>query len=204
MSRVVISTLVEGQGEVAAVPVLLRRMATEIAPELWVDLPRPYRIGRGGLLAPGGVERAVAALAMQSDPGGAVLVLVDADDDCPADLGPRLLDRIATAGVGGACSVVVANREFEAWFIAAAPSLQGKRGLASELPLPADPERPRDCKGWLSEHRVDKRSYKPAADQAALAAAFDLHMARKNAPSFDKLWRDLERLLREAADGPSR
>jgi hypothetical protein len=26
---------------------------------------------------------------------------------------------------------------------------------------------------------------------------FDLHLARKNAPSFDKLWRDIERLLTE-------
>jgi hypothetical protein len=54
---------------------------------------------------------------------------------------------------------------------------------------------PRDCKGWLSAHRTDGRAYKPASDQAALAAAFDLRMARANSPSFAKLWRDLERLL---------
>jgi hypothetical protein len=71
--------------------------------------------------------------------------------------------------------------------------------LTAELPQPADPELPRDCKGWLSQHRVDRHDYKPTADQAALAAAFDLRLARKNSPSFDKLWRDLERMLREAA-----
>lgn len=93
--------------------------------------------------------------------------------------------------------MVLATREFEAWFLAAAPSLSGLRGLAADLPLPADAERPRDCKGWLTDHRLDGRSYQPASDQAALAAVFDLAMARKHAPSFDKLWRDMARLLRE-------
>lgn len=32
-------------------------------------------------------------------------------------------------------------------------------------------------------------------DQPALAALFDLDQARRGAPSFDKLWRDLARLL---------
>ncbi|WP_432978099.1 hypothetical protein [Dactylosporangium sp. CA-233914] len=92
----------------------------------------------------------------------------------------------------------MANREFEAWFLASAPSLSGQRGLAKDLAVPADAEQPRDCKGWLSERRVDGRPYKPTADQAALAAVFDIRLARENSPSFDKLWRDVERLLREA------
>ncbi|WP_349817016.1 hypothetical protein [Frankia sp. Cppng1_Ct_nod] len=79
--------------------------------------------------------------------------------------------------------------------MAAAPSLSGQRGLAQGLERPVDGEKPRDCKGWLSAHRTDGRSYKPASDQAALAALFDLRMARENSPSFDKFWRDVEQLL---------
>lgn len=199
MSHLMIATVVEGQGEVAAVPVLLRRMVAEIAPEVWVELPRPYRVGRGSLLAPYGLERVVAAVAEQGGPTAGTLVLLDADDDCPADLGPQLMARVHTARPDRAGSVVLANREFEAWFLAAAPSLCGQRGLAPNLTLPADAELPRDCKGWLSDRRVDGRSYKPTTDQAALTAVFDMQMARKNSPSFDKLWRDVERLLREAA-----
>ena len=199
MTRVVISALVEGQGEVAAMRVLLPRIAAEVAPHVWLKVPEPYRMPRGRLLLPGGLERAVAALAEQSGQGGGVLVLLDADDDCPAELGPGLLERATAAGRPGSRSVVVANREFEAWFLAAAPSLRGQRGLAADLSLPPDPEKARDCKGWLSDHRVDNRAYKPAADQAALAARFDLQMARKHSPSFDKLWRDVKRLLLEVA-----
>jgi hypothetical protein len=65
MSGAVIATVVEGQGEVAAVPVLLRRMVAEIAPEVALDLPRPYRLGRGTILAPLGIERVVSAVAEQ-------------------------------------------------------------------------------------------------------------------------------------------
>ncbi|MFI5906289.1 DUF4276 family protein [Dactylosporangium sp. NPDC051541] len=198
MSLAMIATVVEGQGEVAAVPVLLRRMIAEIAPELWVDLPRPYRVGRDSLIAPYGLERTIGALAEQGGPGTGLLVLLDADDACPATLGPQLLARVRETRPDRPGSVVLANREFEAWFLASAPSLRGHRGLANDLTLPADAERPRDCKGWLSERRVDGRPYKPTADQAALAALFDMRLARENSPSFDKLWRDVERLLREA------
>lgn len=197
MKHVVIATVVEGQGEVAAVPVLLRRMAALIDPEVWLELPRPYRVGRGALLAPHGLERAIAAVAEQGGSDSRMLVLLDADDDCPAALGPQLLQRIQATRPDRPGSVVLATREFEAWFLASAPSLSGVRGLAMGLPLPPDPEQPRDGKGWLSAHRVDGRSYKPASDQAALAATFDLELARKNSPSFDKLWRDLERLLQQ-------
>jgi hypothetical protein len=92
--------------------------------------------------------------------------------------------------------MVLANREFEAWFLAGASSLSGHRGLADDLQVPVEPEKPRDCKGWLSANRTDGHSYKPAADQGALAAALDLGLARANSESFDKLWRDLARLLR--------
>lgn len=195
MDRVTIATVVEGHGEVAAVPVLLRRMAAEIAPEVRLELPRPYRVGRDTLLAPYRLERVVAALTAQHGPEAGLLVLLDADDDCPAELGPQLLARLQAARPDRSGAVVLANREFEAWFLAAAPSLAGTRGLPDGLAPPADPELPRDCKGWLTEHRVDGHGYKPASDQAALAARFDLRLARKGAASFDKLWRDVERLL---------
>jgi hypothetical protein len=199
MNRAMIATVVEGQGEVAAVPVLLRRMAAEIAPEVVLDLPRPYRVGRDSLLVNNGIERAVAAVAEQGDRVPGVLVLLDADDDCPATLGPVLLARAVSARPDRARSVVLANREFEAWFLAAAPSLAGHRGLPRGLAAPKNAEVPRDCKGWLSRQRTDGHDYKPVADQAALTAVFDMALARQNSPSFDKLWRDVDRLITEVA-----
>jgi len=90
--------------------------------------------------------------------------------------------------------IVIANREFEAWSLAAAESLAGRRGLRPDLQAPADPESIRDAKGWLSQ-RMSAR-YSGTIDQPALAATMDLALARERSPSFDKLVRDLERLLR--------
>ncbi|MEV7230069.1 DUF4276 family protein [Polymorphospora sp. NPDC051019] len=195
MTEVRIATIVEGQGEVAAVPELVRRVVAEIDPGIWVNSPPPFRIGRNSLIRPGGIERAVEALVERVGPAAGVLVLLDADDDCPAKLGPELVIRAKQARSDITVATVLANREFEAWFLAAAPSLSGLRGLGPNLQRPANLETIRDCKGWLSARRTDGRSYKPSADQTALAAKFDLRMAREHAPSFDKFWRDLHRLV---------
>ena len=200
MTQTRIATVVEGQGEVAAVPVLLRRMATEIDPNGWIELPRPYRIGRGSLIRPGGLETVIATVAEQVGPGSGVLVLLDADDDCPAVMGPDLVARAQLARPDLPVVAVLANREFEAWFLAAAPSLRGQRGLSERLERPNDPEGPRDCKGWLSARRTDGHTYKPTSDQAALAAILDLQMARENSRSFDKLWRAVAWLLNVKED----
>lgn len=195
MTLVRIATVVEGHGEVTALPVVLRRLAAEIAPACHLDLLRPYRQGRDSLIKSGGIESIVESAFRQIGDDGRILILLDADDACPASLAPELLARACSARPRLAFSIVLANREFEAWFLAAAPSIAGCRGLADSLQAPTDPEAPRDCKGWLTEHRIDGRPYKPVADQAALAARFDLHLARSKSASFDKLWRDMERLM---------
>ncbi|MEV8631084.1 DUF4276 family protein [Streptosporangium sp. NPDC051023] len=192
---VTIAAIVEGEGEVAALPVLLRRIANELS--VWdVRIPTPRRVPRSKLVSPGGVENAVLQASYHVDGQGGILLLIDADDDCPAAMGPELLRRARRERGDKEISTVLANREFEAWFLAAAPSLAGRRGLADPLEPPADPEGPRDAKGWLSARKADGTSYRPTADQAALAGAFDMVQARKNAPSFDKFWRDVERLMR--------
>ncbi|WP_338702290.1 DUF4276 family protein [Streptomyces sp. Q6] len=194
--RVTIGSVVEGEGELSALPTLLRRLAYEA--EIWdAHVRKPHRIGRGHLVKAGGIESAVDEVARRvpaQAPGG-VLVVIDADDDCPAGLGPELLRRAKAARPDRRVSVVLANREFEAWFIAAAPSLGGHRELAHDLAVPADCETRRDCKGWLTHHRTDGQPYKPNADQAALAEVFDMEMARRNSPSFDKFCRDVNYLI---------
>jgi hypothetical protein len=84
--------------------------------------------------------------------------------------------------------------EYEAWFLAAAESLRGRRGIALDMPIPPRPESIRDAKGWLSEQMGRNRRYEETSDQAALTAIFDLDAARR-AHSFDKLYREVSRLI---------
>jgi hypothetical protein len=159
-----------------------------------LDVPKPIRKPRSSLVIQEELERYVEFAARQIESTDGILVLVDADDDAACVLGPRLLTISAAKRPDRRHSVIVATREYEAWFLAAAVSLRGKRGLAPDLEPPDDPETVRDAKGWLTRHNVEGRSYKETLDQPALTAVFDIDAALK-APSFEKLYRDVSRLL---------
>jgi hypothetical protein len=190
-----IGCVVEGHGEAQALPVLLRRLAALLEPELAVELPKPNRIPRNKLVKPGELERAVDLAARNINAVGAVLVLFDADDDCPAVLAPPLVERARRARADIPVSVVLANREFESWFLAAAASLSGCRGLPPTLAAPPDPEVVRGAKEWLSHQMAS--SYSPVLDQPALAQVMDVEAAA-SAPSFDKFRREVARLIATA------
>jgi hypothetical protein len=89
--------------------------------------------------------------------------------------------------------VVIAKNEFEAWFVAAANSLAMAGKLAPGTRAHPDPESVRNAKGWLGE--CMGRRYSETIDQPAFAAVFDL-VSGRSAPSFQKLEREVERLLR--------
>jgi len=194
--------IVEGHGEVAAVPVLLRRLQQEYAPSVPLSVLRPFRVGRYKLVKAGELERVVELVARGLEPPGAVLVLIDAEDDCPKELAPKLLRRARQARPDIPSGVVLAKHEFEAWFLAAIESLSGRRGLSDELSAVPDPEAIADAKKWLTRNMPGSRAYSETLDQPALAARFDLQLARQRSDSFDKCWREVERLFREAS-GPA-
>ncbi len=54
-----VACIVEGHGDVEAVPILVRRIATLLDPVLALDLPPPLRVPRTKLLKPDECERAV-------------------------------------------------------------------------------------------------------------------------------------------------
>lgn len=175
-------SIVEGDAEVESVPVLLR--------QLGFDPAKPFRVKRNRVVKPGQLERAVEfAVRARSDPS-AVLILLDADDDCPAQLAPALAAR-ARAVTPLPVSVVLAMRELEAWFLGGIESLRGYRGIAEDATWDGDPERPRGAKERVKE-MMGGRGYVDRADQPALMARLDIQAARGRCPSLDKLLRDLE------------
>lgn len=195
MMRRTVLAIVEGRGEVSAVPELVRRIAGEVSPELVVEVPRPIRVPRNKIVKEGELERAVMLASYKAGIDGCVLVLLDADRDCPAELAPQLLARAAAASPGRDIRAVLAKTEYEAWFLAAAGSLAGRRGLDETLAPPDNPEAIQDAKGWLSARMPLGRRYRETLDQVALTATFDMAVARRLSPSFDKLWRDVSGLL---------
>jgi hypothetical protein len=185
-----IDLVVEGQGEVQAVPLLVRRICHELLDRYGFETTPPVRRPRSSLPKAGELEKAVRLARLNTGGEGPVLVLLDADDDCPAELGPALRSRAGATDV----AIVLANREFETWFLYAAESLRGKSHLSATLVTPPDPEAKRDAKGWLTRQMPDGHAYSPTVDQAALVAAMDLNAAQSS-PSFARLCRELARLI---------
>jgi hypothetical protein len=162
-----------------------------------LEIPKPIRKPRSSLVIQEELERYVELAARQVESTDGILILIDADDDTACVLGPRLLEISTAKRSDRQHSVVIAAREYEAWFLAAAASIRGKRGLALDLEPPENPESIRDAKGWLSRHNIEGRSYKETLDQPALTAVFDIDAALR-ASSFEKLYRDVSRLLTES------
>jgi hypothetical protein len=202
--------IVEGHGEVRAVPILAYRwlhqqgMAGEFfLPDLAINAK-----GCGNLKAPydprahRGIEHYVGR-ALRARPA-AILAVLDADDEClkrgpERRLGPELLARARTVAGDVPVGVVVAHREFEAWFLADLASLRRSGAVpeVSEVETVNDPEARTGCKAILG--RLLGEAYEPAVHQPELARALSFSKkARALSPSYDKLARELGRLTAEA------
>jgi len=193
-----IAAIVEGYGEVESVPILIRRIARELDPQLVVEVKRPLRVSASQLRKPEEIEKRIEFAARKLGGKGAIFVLVDCDwaEGCPARDGPELLERARKAREDVLISVVLAKKEYEAWFIAAAESLRGERRLSDSMMTPSDPENIRGAKEWLSGNMPPSHPYAETTDQPALTELFDMKMARK-ADSFDKCYREITNILKK-------
>lgn len=184
-----IASIVEGDGEVSALPVLLRRLSDWLPASAYPQPLPPIRVRRDRFLNRDDEFRKQLLLAASKcGDQGWILVVLDADDDCPVKLAATVYLRAQQYVAHRRLSVVIANREFEAWFIAAAHSLDGHRGFRAPKVV-VNAEVPRDAKGWLRSH-IDGGTYREVLDQAAFAAAIDLQQAFDNSRSFRKLCKE--------------
>lgn len=202
MTDVRIAAIVEGHGECEAVPILVRRIALDIDPGFVPKVLSPFRIPASRLRKADEIERAVDPAARRLQGAGGILVIEDCDWEggCPAQEGPALLSRARQARTDMLISVILAKREFEGWFLAAAESIRGKRGLPDILESPADPESVRGAKEWLSSRMPPGMCYSETVDQPALTHVFDMSAARRS-DSFDKCYRDIRSMLENLRAG---
>jgi len=203
MNRLRVVPVVEGHGEQqSAIRTLLVRLWTELLGGEYIDVLQPIRIPRSKLIQPAELLRAVdlALLklhAQSSEDPWFVLVVFDADDDCPATLATALRQTLAEERAHVDVAVVIANVEFETWFVAAAESLRSYFSNFSSSGV-HDPEAARQGKGLIEKWMAGR--YGETVDQPRLTAAMDLALCRRHSPSFDKLCRELEHRRRRSPD----
>lgn len=131
------------------------------------------------------------------DGRGVILLVLDADDDCPKSLSADLL-KCAQQHCPhlGPFTCVLAMREFENWLVAGAAGFRGRTDLdlPDPLVLPADPEAFAGA-SWLVKQRqlVDRgKTYKKTADAVRLIHAMDLAEAHRTSRSFRKLCKEVQ------------
>jgi hypothetical protein len=183
--------VVEGKGDVDAVPLLCERIRVSLHAWGWRVAAHAVRQQRSRLVdhkvaSPerppnaDGLTRAVVLARQRAD---AVLVLCDSDDDCPATWGPaaRVLARKLTVS-----EAVMVVREYETWLLHACSQGDLERHGIREV------ETRRGAKELL---RRIVENYQPTTHQVARTKAMDLDRVRARSDSFDKLVRALGTLF---------
>ena len=173
--------IVEGPGDESAAPILLRRILFERLGRFDFEVKRPKKAKDKGAL----VKRLENFLVYaRNTPGcAAILVLLDADKDCPRELGSELARRARAIAVGVPTAIVCSNPVYENWFLASDGSFEG------------DVEEFRGAKDWLTRKKPPGLIYKETQDQAAFSNAIDIEPTFQASRSFRRLCTALEGLV---------
>jgi hypothetical protein len=187
--------IVEGNGEVDAVPLLLRKLLGEM--HRWdVQPARPLNAhGRGNLEKLGGLEKFIRLALKESD---------CAEGDCAKELAKECAECVRAVGVTVPMVIVCAKCEYEAWFLAspetiAGKDLKGRPGLPAGIRFAGDTESIQAVKGWLTRHLPKGRAYKETLDQAPMTDLLDTELTKQRSRSFRRLWHAVEQMM-EAFD----
>jgi hypothetical protein len=194
MPRNKVYAIVEGHGEadppesdqLPAAAALVVKLLGDLG--CWTLFPakRPWRLAScGDFFANDKLEDVIRAHLNFQD-CAAILVLVDMDDDCPGEEGPKLAERIgAMDDLPFSVVVVCAKCEYEAWFLASLETIQPGHTY------PRDTEENRDAKGWLKQ----QFGYKEVRDQAQYTQAVDIELAWQRSRSFRRLYHAFEEVI---------
>lgn len=195
-----IGLIVEGDGEADAVATLLVRSLHHIGRyDVFSGLVQNSG-GRAKLTRAQGLEKFVARAYYEPD-NAAVLVLLDADNDCPVTLAQELAARIVAQGARRPTAIVVAHRMYESWFLACGPvyvgkSLPGRPAFDQKFVVPD----PRDATTRGPKAHIEKclpgnTQYKETQDQRIMTSWMDIEMASANSRSFRRWMDALSQLL---------
>lgn len=165
--------IVEGPGDLSAVPLLLRKLV-EHHQRFDVVVLRPYRYGEVERVNKN-FTRYVLAAAKERAP---ILWTFDCDDGCPLNWVHHFEAQLP-AGLSVRLKFAFFMREYESIFLAERMCL-GELGIPADAVLPQNPEGVRGAKQLISRLMPYGTAYKETVHQARLTARLDLDVARNN------------------------
>lgn len=121
--------------------------------------------------------------------------MVDADDNCPADLQQTFLNFLNELDLGVSVGFIASNREYEAWFIACGEQLRLHKMVRGDALSHPEPETVRDAKGHFNRYiLLDEYDYSETIEQEKFSAQIDLQTVHAACRSFRKLHKEVDRL----------
>ena len=172
-----IGLIIEGKADLHAVPILLRRHMHSSG-EYRDILGKPIALhGVSNATKSDGIEGFIATAAYRPGCRG-VLVVLDADDNCEAELGPELLAR-AQEKVAQPVVFALAGRDYEDWLYASAETLN-----IGDLPYRSGARGLNEIKKALKEQQT---SYSKPLWQPRLTDRMDISLARSRNLSLSRM-----------------
>lgn len=188
--------LVEGEGDIKAAPILLRRLLQEQYGRYdWQVDPKHTMKVWGLAKLRNRLSDYIEHLRNKPSCHGA-MILLDLEDQLPCEEAPALAEEIAILKpLPFPIVVVFACREYESWFLAGLTSIAlGSSHFPDGLTYPNDPEAKRGAKEELDKQMPPLLKYKEVLHQAEFSKLLSFEEARR-APSFRRLERALGELL---------
>ena len=192
-----IVAIVEGDGESLAVPSLLRRILGERLCRYDISTKKPkVAHGKPNLLK--SFEKFLRYAVL--DGCSAILVLVDADDECPVEQVRSLTARATALNLDVPVAIVYAKSEYEAWFISSLSACTGepirtRLGLPTSAVAPGHVEDIPKAKKWLEDRMPGNMGYKETEDQALLTHHIDLDLTHNRSRSFRRFCHAVDELV---------
>lgn len=185
-----IACVVEGHGEVEALPVLVRRIACEN--EIAVLVRKPHRVSRSKPWSEWARAVALQQSALNGTAGG-VIVLLDADDDEPQVIQEDIAKEVNERTGRTDTVICVAVREYESWFLASIDSLRSHPLVRDDASFEGNPDSVRNAKGMM--RRLMETSYSEVLHMPKFTALIDLGLSRERSQSFAQFYDKLLALL---------
>lgn len=194
MSRNLIGVfpIVEGHGEISAVPALLRRFGQEKYYRYDFDILTPFRLPRSKYSKDDELKKALllASLKLNNYEKPHIVVMMDADDDCPAEEQARMTRLILSLNLGIPVSLILPYREYESWFnTSIIPGTEHVNFKAPFIPV-VSADLIRDAKGYFErEYLLEGIYYSETVDQQKYTFLIDLDA--ENDRSFRKMKKEM-------------
>ena len=186
--------IVEGDGDLKAVPVLLRNLLTLHNLHETQILP-PHKRGELPKVAAGFDNYFRMALKEKA----AILMVLDFDYeycDCPYQEAQKLYQRAQSIRNNWPFKIAFLVKEYESLFLAETQAARKVLVIPADTGFPDNPETIRDAKGWLSNALPKGSSYKPTVHQAKITAHLKFEKLREISSDFRHLENALLHLAR--------